>query len=36
MEGPQELRLCEALANGDIEAADINISNMDPEEIRVM
>ncbi|XP_068240794.1 metabotropic glycine receptor-like [Palaemon carinicauda] len=33
-EGCQEPRLCDALTNGDLEASDINLSQMDPEEIR--
>jgi len=30
-----DIHLCEQLANGDVEINDINISQMDPEEIRV-
>ncbi|XP_069168107.1 metabotropic glycine receptor isoform X1 [Procambarus clarkii] len=33
-EGVQEPRFCDALTNGDLEASDINLSQMDPEEIR--
>ncbi|XP_076058113.1 G-protein coupled receptor 158 smog isoform X3 [Oratosquilla oratoria] len=33
-EGPQELRFCEPLTNGDLEPADLNLAQMDPEEIR--
>ncbi|CAL4062731.1 unnamed protein product, partial [Meganyctiphanes norvegica] len=30
----QEPRFCDALTNGDLEASDFNLSQMDPEEIR--
>ncbi|KAK8391598.1 hypothetical protein O3P69_017257 [Scylla paramamosain] len=33
-EGAHEPRFCDALTNGDLEASDINLSQMDPEEIR--
>ncbi|KAK4310131.1 hypothetical protein Pmani_018278, partial [Petrolisthes manimaculis] len=33
-EGPHELRFCDVLTNGDLEASDVNLSQMDPEEIR--
>ncbi|XP_071530006.1 metabotropic glycine receptor-like [Panulirus ornatus] len=33
-EGVQEPRIFDALTNGDLEASDINLSQMDPEEIR--
>ncbi|XP_050734081.1 probable G-protein coupled receptor 158 isoform X2 [Eriocheir sinensis] len=33
-EAGHEPRFCDALTNGDLEASDINLSQMDPEEIR--